>query len=151
MNHGDAFDFYRVASSDFLPLPLFASRVQAGFPSPADDYLESHLDLNEFLIPHPAATFILKVTSSDFGFSDITARDLLIIDRSLTPSHNDRVVAFISGDWMVRRLCKTNGRVQLVADDNTAIPIRITGNTECVIWGVIRHIIHTPARSCTHL
>lgn len=122
--------------------PLYSSRVQAGFPSPADDYIEAHLDLNEHLIKHPAATFFVKAEGDSMIGAHIQSGDLLIVDRSLTPTHGKIVIAAIQGELTVKRLYQHQGKVQLIPENPNFPIIDITENSDLVIWGVVTHIIH---------
>ncbi len=122
--------------------PLYSSRVQAGFPSPADDYIEAHLDLNEHLIKHPAATFFVKAEGDSMIGAHIQSGDLLIVDRSLTPTHGKIVIAAIQGELTVKRLYQQQGKVQLIPENPNYPIIDVTESSELVIWGVVTHIIH---------
>ncbi len=122
--------------------PLYSSRVQAGFPSPADDYIEAHLDLNEHLIKHPAATFFVKAEGDSMIGAHIQSGDLLIVDRSLTPTHGKIVIAAIQGELTVKRLYQQQGKVQLIPENPNYPVIDVTESSELVIWGVVTHIIH---------
>ncbi len=123
-------------------LPLYGSSVRAGFPSPADDYIETHLDLNEYLIQHPAATFLLRVAGDSMLGAGIHPDDILIVDKSLEPTHGKLVIAALDGELTVKRLLKLNGKVQLIAENPAYSPIDITENQELIIWGVVTHVIH---------
>lgn len=125
-----------------LELPLFLSKVSAGFPSPADDYLECKLDLNEYLIKKPAATFFVKVVGDSMQEAGIHSGDLMIVDRSIEPSHGKIVVAALDGELTVKRLSCHNGRVQLLPENADYLPIDITEEQDMVIWGVVTHVIH---------
>lgn len=137
---------YRAYSTRSLNLPLYSSPVRAGFPSPADDYIDKYLDLNDYLVPHPAATFFVKAEGGASLPGGIQQGDLLIVDRSLTATHRDIIIASIAGDLSIKRLYKKNGLIKLTTDNITLPPITITGNLDLVIWGVVRHIIHTPKK-----
>lgn len=125
-----------------LELPLFSSRVSAGFPSPADDYMECTLDLNTHLIPHPAATFFVKASGDSMQGAGIQTGDILIVDRSLEASHGKIVIAAINGELTVKRLSRQPGRVQLLPENPRYAPIDITADQDVVIWGVVTHVIH---------
>ncbi|MDA0859295.1 MAG: translesion error-prone DNA polymerase V autoproteolytic subunit, partial [Verrucomicrobia bacterium] len=86
-----------------LSLPLFSARVQAGFPSPADDHLERSIDLNEELIRNPAATFFVRVKGESMQDAGIASGDILVVDRSLAPTDRKIVVAMIDGEFTVKR------------------------------------------------
>lgn len=126
--------------------PYFASKVQAGFPSPADDYLESQLDLNEHLIKHPSATFFLTAQGSSMSGAGIQSGDLLVVDKSLDATHGSIVIAAVNGELTVKKLVKRNGRLQLVPENKAYPAIDITEHHELVIWGVVTHVIHKTQR-----
>ncbi|WP_028389298.1 LexA family protein [Legionella fairfieldensis] len=126
-----------------LAFPLYSSTVRAGFPSPADDTIENYLDLNEYLIAHPAATFFVRASGDSMNGAGINEGDLLLVDRSLEPLHGKIVIAALNGELTVKRLSKKEGKVQLLPENNTYPPLDITGEEELVIWGVVKHIIKT--------
>lgn len=121
---------------------LYGSKVAAGFPSPADDYLEGSLDLNEYLIKHPAATFMVRAQGDSMKDAGIHNGDLLVVDRSLQASHNKIVIAALNGELTVKRLSCCEGRVRLMPANKSYAPIDITDEQELVIWGVVTHVIH---------
>lgn len=123
-------------------LPLFSSTVRAGFPSPADDYIEMHIDLNEYLISHQASTFIVRASGDSMTGAGIHSGDLLIVDRSLAPNHGKIVIAAINGELTVKRLHIQDGRVQLLPDNERYPPIDIQEDLDFVIWGVVTFVIH---------
>lgn len=123
-------------------LPLYGSSVQAGFPSPADDYIDAHLDLNTHLIKHPAATFFVTASGDSMIGAGIASGDMLVVDRSLEATHGKIVIAALNGELTVKRLSRHGGKVQLVPENNRYKPIDITGDEELVIWGVVTHVIH---------
>jgi len=119
--------------------PLFASRVPAGFPSPAEDFIEGSLDLNRHLIEHPAATFFLRVSGDSMTGAGIYPDDLLIVDRSLTAGPNDIVIAVLHGELTVKRLVKEDSIWFLLAE-NPAYP-RFELPEDAEIWGVVTNAI----------
>ena len=125
-----------------LSLPLYGGSVRAGFPSPAEDYIESMLDLNEYLIKHPAATFIVRASGDSMEGAAICSGDLLIVDRSIEPVHNKIVIAAINDELTVKRLYKKNGVLQLLAENPNYPAITIDSEKSLIIWGVVTHIIH---------
>lgn len=128
-----------------VKLPLFSAKVQAGFPSPADDHLERSIDLNEELIRHPASTFFVRVKGESMRDAGIHPGDILVVDRSLAPSDRKIVVAMIDGEFTVKRFRNLSGKVFLEAANETFPPIELSGNQELVVWGVVAYVIH-PAR-----
>jgi DNA polymerase V len=124
-------------------LPLYLSRIKAGFPSPADDYLDKKLDLNEFLIKHPASTFFVKVKGDSMVNGGIHSGDILVVDRSAEPKNNKIVVAVVNGDFTVKRVQKRGGKLFLVAENPDFPPMEISESAEFEIWGVVLHVIHS--------
>jgi DNA polymerase V len=125
-----------------LRLPLVSASVEAGFPSPADDHLERGIDLNEELIRNPAATFLVRVKGESMRDAGIHAGDVLIVDKSLTPTDRKIVVAMIDGNFTVKRFRKRGGQVFLEAENPEFPPIEVTEGQELSIFGVVSYIIH---------
>jgi DNA polymerase V len=125
-----------------LKLPLFSSKVAAGFASPADDHLERELDLNEYLIQHPAETYFVRAKGDSMQQAGIFDKDLLIVDRSLTPRHNDIVIAAVAGELTVKRLVVKLGQPWLYPANPNYKPIAIKEGSELYVWGVVVHAIH---------
>jgi len=123
-------------------IPLYASSVKAGFPSPAEDYAEQHLDLNSHLIQHPAATFFLRVSGDSMVNAGIFNGDLLIVDRSLEPIHGKIVIAAVNGELTVKRLQKTPEGIFLVAENSDYPPIALSATDQIQLWGVVTYAIH---------
>ncbi|MBM3603126.1 MAG: translesion error-prone DNA polymerase V autoproteolytic subunit [Alphaproteobacteria bacterium] len=125
-----------------MPLPLFACAVQAGFPSPADDYLEGKLDLNQHLIQHPTATFFLRAAGDSMIKAGIHSGDILVVDRSLEPRHGKIVIAALDGALTVKRLHKTAEGTYLMPENDEFSPIKIDEGHDVVIWGVVTAVVH---------
>ena len=126
-----------------LPLPLCSSRVPAGFPSPADDHLEKRLDLNEHLIQHPAATFLVFADGGSMTGAGISPGDLLVVDRSLEAVDGDVVVAVLDGEFTVKRLRLRRGRPLLVPEAKGYEPIQAGEDARFEVWGVVTASVHT--------
>jgi DNA polymerase V len=124
-------------------LPLFLSPIRAGFPSPADDYLDKKLDLNEHLIKHPASTFFVKVKGDSMINASIRSGDILIVDRSLEPKDKSVVVAVVNGDFTVKRIGKRGNKLFLDPENAIHAPIEITDGMDFEIWGIVIHVIHS--------
>lgn len=124
-------------------LPLYGSKVPAGFPSPADDHIEGMLDLNEHLIKHPAATFFVRATGHSMINAGIHENDILIVDRSMTPQQGKIVIAVMDGQLTVKRLHKKNGKCWLMPDNPDFKPIEVKEGSEVTIWGVVTNVIHS--------
>ena len=128
---------YPAVNSSILARPLFSSRVPAGFPSPADDYIEGHLDLNEYLIQHPSATFYVRVTGESMVNAGIFPGDILIVDRALEAAHGSIVIAVVDNELTVKRLHRKGGVIEL-HPENPLFPVIVFEKTmELTIWGVV--------------
>ncbi len=125
-------------------LPLYLSKVSAGFPSPADEDLADKLDLNEHLIKHPAATFLVRANGDSMINAGIHDNDILIVDRSLPAIDGKVVIVAIDGQLTVKRLQKKkDGSVLLLAENPHYKPIEIHDGNELQIWGVVTNVIHS--------
>ena len=125
-----------------LALPLFGCPVRAGFPSPATDYVSDHLDLNEHLIAHKEATFFVRAKGQSMVGAGIQDGDLLIVDRSLTPTHRCVVIAVVDGEFTCKRLYRRAGRIRLIAENPEFPAIDFNDGQELQIWGVVTNVIH---------
>jgi DNA polymerase V len=127
--------------------PLYASKVSAGFPSPADDYIETALDLNELLVTHKEATFYFRVKGDSMQNAHINDGDLLIANRAIVPAHCDIVVAVVNAELTVKTLFKKRDVVKLVAANDAYPELLISPDTELLVWGVVTHVIHSFGKS----
>lgn len=127
------------------PLPLVAGEVRAGFPSPADDYLEAELDLVSHLVQHPSATFYARAKGDSMVNAGIYDGDLLIVDRSLEPRDGDVLVIAVDGEMTCKRLGRIGSRPYLLAGNDQYRPIPLEG-VECHVWGVVTHNVHALRR-----
>jgi len=130
-----------------LRLPLVCGRVEAGFPSPADDFIERSLDLNEQLVTNPIATFFVRASGHSMDGAGIHDGDLLIVDRSMTPVHGSIVIAVIDGGLTVKRLSKRGNVASLLPEPNNVdqgaySPIEVGADTDATIWGVVTWSLH---------
>lgn len=128
-------------AATYLPLPLFISAVPAGFPSPADDYIEERLDLNQHLIKNPSATYFARAEGNSMIGAGIQDGALLIIDRAITPQNGHVVIAAIDGELTCKRL--DTKRQLLLADNPDFEPIVINRESELIIEGVVIHAINS--------
>lgn len=122
-----------------LCLPMYGTKVKAGFPSPADDYIERALDLNEHLIRHPAATFYCEVSGDSMRGVGIFDGDLLVVDRALKPRHGDVVLAALDGE-LTCKLLDMRGK-RLLSANRDYPPIAITEGADFLIEGVVTNSI----------
>lgn len=133
-------DVYPASFKKGAKVPTY-SGVAAGFPSPADDFLEDKLDLNEKLIKHPAATFFVRVAGNSMIKAGIYSGDMLIVDRSLEPKSGSIVVAILNGDFTVKRISKRAGRLFLMPENRNYKPIEISEESNFQVWGVVTNVI----------
>lgn len=132
-----------VESKSKVRLPLYQTRVKAGFPSPADDYIEKRIDLNEILIKHPSATFYVEVDGDSMVDIGIMDGDILIIDRSLEATDGKIVLAVLNNEFTVKRLVRECGTLMLKAENENYAPITIGEDDQFEIWGVVTYAIHS--------
>lgn len=127
-----------------LALPLHQSLLPAGFPSPADDYMELELDLNKHLVQNQSATFFAKVKGHSMEDAGIHEGDILIVDRSKEVQNNDIAVCIINGEFTVKRICFHGKQITLKPENPTYSPITITEEHQFMVWGLVTYIIHKP-------
>jgi len=137
-------EILKADSKKGIPIQFFSMAVPAGFPSPADDYIEKKLDLNELVIQHPAATYFVRASGDSMINAGIYSGDVMVVDRSLAPRSGAIVVAVIDGEFTVKRVRRYKGKVLLEAANNKYPSIEIKKENEFAIWGVVTHIVHKP-------
>ena len=125
-----------------VEIPLFASTIKCGFPSPAEDYIESRIDLNRDLIKNPDSTFYGRA-ASDSMEPLIYAGAMLIIDRAAETCHGDIILAHIAGEFCMKRLSINHTGMRLISENPQYAPIRITGEMDFSVWGKILHAIQS--------
>lgn len=123
-------------------IPLVENKVRAGFPSPAEDYIDKKIDLNKELIRHPSATFFVKVSGDSMQGAGIHTGDMLIVDRALNPKKGSIIVALLETEFTVKRFIKEKNMIKLVAENPAYETIEITEETEFEVWGVVTNVIH---------
>ena len=128
--------------SSTLLIPLVTETISAGFPSPAEDYIELGIDLNKYLIRNPISTFFLRVSGNSMNNAGIYNNDLLIIDRSINPNPGHIVVALLDGEFTLKRLIKKQDNYYLKADKEDYPAINLYEYLDIQIWGVAIYSIH---------
>ncbi|OVE49570.1 error-prone repair protein UmuD [Chromobacterium violaceum] len=118
-------------------LPLVLAPVRAGFPSPADDYLDDNINLHDYLVTDPPATFFVRVRGDSMIGAGIDNGDLLVVDKGLAPAHGDIVVAVIDGEFTVKRLYCRAGACVLTPENPSYPPITLQPGQELLVWGVV--------------
>ena len=134
---GSIIEIWSADTSKHIELPYFDTKVQAGFPSPAEDHLEQRLDLNSLVIKNPSATFFVRVAGESMKDSGITDGDILVVDRSIEIWENRIVVAVIDSEFTIKRFTRQNDSVVLEAENPDYPVIKITPETDFAVWGVV--------------
>lgn len=124
-----------------VAIPIFASRVPAGFPSPADDYLDHPLDFNELLIAHPAATFAVRVAGNSMDGIGIFPGDIAVVDRVLTAVDGSIILGILDGEFTIKRYRRKGPAAWLEAANPAFAPIMLDEHRSFEVWGVVRHTI----------
>jgi DNA polymerase V len=125
-----------------MELPLVEAGLSAGFPSPAEDYLELKLDLNRELIRNPSATFFGRVNGNSMTDAGIFDGDILVIDKSLDPRNNSVLVCFIDGEFTVKKVKAIGNHMYLMPENPDYQPIKIEPESDFRLWGVVVYSIH---------
>jgi DNA polymerase V len=141
LNTTTTLDFYIPDFSTTLELPFMDVEISAGFPSPADDFLQLTIDLNAYLVKHRDTTFFAKVKGHSMKNAGIYDGDLLVIDKSLEPQDGKIAICQIDGEFTVKRIKKEKDVVWLVAENEDYQPIKVTAENELMIWGIVVHSI----------
>ncbi|RZK60229.1 MAG: translesion error-prone DNA polymerase V autoproteolytic subunit [Pedobacter sp.] len=136
---------YRKGNAKNL-IPLFTERIHAGFESPAADYEEASIDLNDYVSKYPEATFFARVEGDCMIGSGIFPDDMLVVDRSLEEQNGDVVVGEINGEFVLRSYFKKGGKVFLMPDNKFYKPIELNEDSKFLIWGVVPHTIYNQRR-----
>jgi DNA polymerase V len=134
---------YQIGPSLFKTIP-FIGAVPAGFPSPAADYIEDSIDLNDLLVKTPSATFFVRVEGESMLDAFIPPKALLIIDRSVTPNSGDIIMAVVNGEFTVKRFIKSLNHVYLTPANIKFNSMEITEEMSFIVWGVVSKIIIDP-------
>ena len=135
----DSFD----STTKRFRIPLLNDSVSAGFPSPADDYTEENIDLNEHLISNPFSTFFLRVKGDSMINAGIKDKDLIIVDKSLIAKPGDIVIAMIDGEFTIKRLSIKNNELYLKSENHNYPDFRFKNHIDVQIWGVVIYSIHS--------
>lgn len=138
--------FFRPDLTTHIALPYAEMGVQAGFPSPAQDYLSESIDLNHELISHPAATFYARVEGDSMIDEGISSGDILVIDRSIEPADGDLAVCCVDGDFTLKRISLRAGEVWLIPSNEAFDPILVTPDSRFEVWGVVTYTIKRHSR-----
>ena len=141
----ESITFFSIEGDNLKKIHIYEGGVSAGFPSPADDYLDTDLNLHKYLVKHPAATFFIIAKGHSMEKAGISDEDLLVVDKSIEAKSNDIVVAALDGEFTVKRYIVTGNKICLRAETAVASypDIHITEDTDFEVWGVVTHTIHS--------
>ena len=135
--------FFSAETGEKIQIPFFTQKVQAGFPSPAEDHVDQKLDLNELIIQNKASTFFVRVEGSSMENARIFQDDILVVDRSLTASSGQIIVAILEGEFTVKRILFKEG-LHFLLPENPDFPlIKVDDYPDFSIWGVVTYVIHS--------
>ncbi len=134
-------DFFSAIAEIDLQLPYVEKGISAGFPSPADDFIDATIDLNKEFIKNPSATFYGRVKGNSMKNAGIDNGDLLIIDKSLEPKDGKIAVCYIDGEFTVKRIKLDKDCLWLVPENDLYKPIKVTADNDFIVWGMVVHVI----------
>jgi DNA polymerase V len=134
-------DFFNSENDSELSLP-FAESISAGFPSPAEEYLELSLDLNKALIQHPSSTFFGRVKGNSMHDAGIHEGDILVIDKSLSPVNGRKAVCYIDGEFTLKTLKVDQTGIWLMPANPDYKPVKVTEENNFIVWGIVTFVIH---------
>jgi len=146
MKHLISLEIFKPDTSSEVTLPYAEQGIQAGFPSPAQDYISEYIDLNREIVRHPASTFYGKVSGDSMIDEGIDPGDLLVIDRSLEPADGDLAVCCLDGEFTLKRIHLCPDVVWLIPSNEAFYPILVTPDRRFEIWGVVTHTIKSNRR-----
>ena len=141
LHQTNTLEIYTADTTSTVSLPFVESGISAGFPSPADDFLDISIDLNKEFVKNPSTTFYGRVKGDSMINAGLNSGDLLIIDKSLEPINNKIAVCFIDGEFTVKRIKIEKDIVWLVAENKKYKPIKVTCDNDFLIWGIVTTVI----------
>lgn len=141
INHSQLLDLYAAMIDGELELPYVVEGISAGFPSPADDFIDTGIDLNKTLIKNPASTFYGRVKGNSMRDLGITDGDLLVIDKSQEPQNNKIAVCCIDGEFTIKRIKIEADHCWLMPANNDYQPLKVTADNDFVIWGMVINVV----------
>ncbi len=146
INTSSTLDFYSANTNSVVELPLVEGGIAAGFPSPAQDYIDLSIDLNKELINNPSSTFYARVKGSSMIDAGISDGDILVVDKSLEPQDGDTAVCFIDGEFTLKFIRIESDAVYLVPANPAFKPIKVTEENNFCIWGIVTYSIKNHKR-----
>ena len=134
--------FYPLKDAILKEVPFYKESVPAGFPSPAEDFMDLDLNLQEYLVQHPSATFCVRAVGDSMIKAGIHSGDVMVVDRALEPKNNNIVLAVLDGEFTVKRIQKKKQQLFLAAENDDFPSILVTEEMDFHVWGVVTHVIH---------
>lgn len=142
-----ALTIFSADTASILDIPYADGGIHAGFPSPAQDYLEASIDLNKELISHPASTFLGRVCGDSMQDAGVNDGDILVIDKSLEPQSGDMAVCFINGEFTLKYVRISKDVVWLQPANQAYQPIKVSGEDNFLVWGIVVYTIKKHRRA----
>lgn len=138
----ESYEVYLPDKASGKTIDFYLQNIPAGFPSPAEDFLEKRLDLNDYLIKNQSATFLVKVEGTSMIGAGIHHGDVLVVDRSIEPENNKIVLGVLNGEFTVKRLVKRGKEVILMPENESFQPIKLSPEMNFQVWGVVTFVLH---------
>ncbi len=123
-------------------LPFSEATVKAGFPSPAEDFIENRINIFDKIVRHQASTFLVRAKGDSMQGSSILDGDILVVDKSLSPTNNAIIIAYIDGEFTVKKFFKKENSITLYPTNSNYKPIHITPEDDFLVWGIVTYVIH---------
>ena len=142
LKHTDVLDIFCIEKNLFTDIPMFADSVRAGFPSPAEDYMDLDLNLQDHLVQNPSATFFVRAVGESMNDAGVQSGDIMLVDKSLIPKNRSIVLAVIDGEFTIKRVNVNDKELYLMPENENSPPIKITQEMDFRVWGVVTYIIH---------
>lgn len=139
--HMKQIKIHSVDISSSLPIPFADEGIRAGFPSPAQDYMEQAIDLNKEIVLHPASTFYGRVVGDSMKDEGIEEGDVLVIDKSLELMDNDLAVCYVDGEFTVKRVKLEEDSAWLIPSNDSYPAIKVTADNDFIVWGIVTYTI----------
>lgn len=134
-------EIFTPESEEEMEMPYVSSGIKAGFPSPAADFDEVRISLDQIVVKNKAATFYAKASGNSMIGAGIEDGDVLVIDRSLEPVNNKIAVCFIDGEFTVKRIKIEKDSICLAPENDAFEPIQITESNQLLIWGIVTYVL----------
>jgi DNA polymerase V len=141
-----AFELYKIDGLDLLQVPFYVSYISAGFPSPADDYLDDSINLGDFLVRNPSTTFVMRVRGNSMIYANIHDGDALVVDRSIKPADGLIAACYLDGCFTVKTIRLREGKLFLEAANKDYPDIEVAEEMEMRVFGIVTYIIHQASR-----